>query len=484
MAILPLNASPRLVQVSSDHIFPGASTPICEGLRTAYFISNPSELIPGLYCTLQPADTGIPILQQYLNSSWEDISTVIVGPPGQDGAGLTQRVVVSSASDLAGLLSSTVEYFIDGVIDMGSQEIEVPAGGLNLTGLNFNVSKLISSEDDYTMFTSPVLGSGDLLGKDYGIEVSGSNSRVYNLEDSTGFSAFEFARLNYDNCSSLGEITGYRQGLEVGTGRFGGKPTLKLSGTWLGGYFIDTSIVRNLDASMTGSLFEEGTNFVMESRFRSNQNIDLPASASFIDFQQANFSNASTLQLEGCIVTRQGQINPADSNITPNINRAELASAWSNNIGIPNTFEGGMLTSSSETTTSIGSPNTWAVLESTWTASDLQHMDTPSPGQIRHLGSQPLDYKVTSNLVIEGSSGDDIQIRLVRWNEADLVTEEVATQTRVINNFSGGRDVAFFLLLENVILNINDYVFLEVRNLSDASDVTLEIDSYFLIERR
>ena len=56
-----------------------------------------------------------------------------------------KRVLVKTASDLAGTLDSTVEYFIDGIIDMGSQAIELPAGGLNFTGYNFNVSKLISS---------------------------------------------------------------------------------------------------------------------------------------------------------------------------------------------------------------------------------------------------------------------------------------------------------------------------------------------------
>jgi len=96
----------------------------------------------------------------------------------------SNRVLVKTASDLAGTLDSTVEYFIDGIIDMGSQAIELPAGGLNFTGYNFNVSKLVSSASNYTMFTSPVGGSGDLLGKDYAIEVTGASSKVYDLTDS------------------------------------------------------------------------------------------------------------------------------------------------------------------------------------------------------------------------------------------------------------------------------------------------------------
>jgi len=45
--------------------------------------------------------------------------------------GLSNRVVVTQASDFAGILDPTKEYFIDGIIDMGSQAIEIPSGGLN-----------------------------------------------------------------------------------------------------------------------------------------------------------------------------------------------------------------------------------------------------------------------------------------------------------------------------------------------------------------
>ena len=226
---------------------------------------------------------------------------------------------IRSADDFDDPIDSTVEYFIDGIVDMGSTSIEVPATGINLTGRNFDVSKLISSENNYTMFTSPGGGSGNVLGKDYAIEVTGTNSKVYDLTSATGNDAFEFARINYNNCASLGEIDGYRQGLESGTGRFGGTPNLIMSGAWAGGYFIDNSIVRNLvDGSY--ALFEEGTSFTMQSRFRSNQNIDLNTTVAFLDFSASNFPNPSTLQLNECIIVRNGAADASDATITPNIN--------------------------------------------------------------------------------------------------------------------------------------------------------------------
>lgn len=398
--------------------------------------------------------------------------------------GLANRVVVRTKADLAGTLDPTKEYFIDGIIDMEGQSIEVPAGGLNLSGYDFNVSKLISSVGGYTMFTSPVGGSGDLLGKDYAIEVTGAGSQVYNLVSATGFDAFEFARINYNNCSSLGTIDGYRQGLESGTGRFGGSPNMILKGAWAGGYFIDTSIVRVLDAGFTGALYEAGAGFTMASRFRSNQNIDLPASASFFDFAQANFPNPSTLQLDGCIITRNGASDATDPNITPNITAAELAASWSNNQGIPNTFEGGTLTITVATATIISATSTFVDLDGTFTPSDLQHFDEPANGQLRHLGNNPREYRVVGSVVIEGPANDDVALKLVKWDDSASAFVDVFTQTRDINNLVGGTNRGFFDFNFPVVLDQNDYVKFQVANNSTTGNLTGLVDSFFnVIER-
>ena len=326
-------------------------------------------------------------------------------------ANLSNRVIVRTASDLSGTLDSSKEYFIDGVVDMGSQSIEVPAGGLSFSGYNFDVSQLVSTASSYTMFTSPVGGSGNLVGKDYSIDVSGAGSKVYDITDATGFNAFEFARINYNNCSSLGTISGYRQGLETGTGRFGGKPELELAGTWLGGYFIDTSIVRSLDDGAY-SLFKAGAGFSMASRFRSNQNIDLPASVSFLDFSASNFVNPSTLQLEGCIITRAGVFDAEDSNLTPNIAASELVSAWAGNNGLPNTFVGGESVITAEITTTISVAGTFVDLAGTYTPADLQHFDAPANGQLRHLGSSPREFSVSGQLVLDSGSNNEVDLKI------------------------------------------------------------------------
>ena len=405
----------------------------------------------------------------------------------QSGTGLIGRVNVTQASDLSGTLDPTKEYFLDGIIDFTGTglNIEVPQGGLNLRGYNFDISGLKCDDDTYTLFTSPVGGSGNVLGADYLIDVNGAGSQVYNLTSDTGFEAFEFSRINYNNCSSLGTITNYRQGLEDGTGRFGGSPSLTLAGTWVGGFRITTSIVRQLSAGMTEPLFKAGAGFTMASRFLSDINIDLPASAALFDFSPANFTNPSTVQIIGAIVTRDGVFNAEDANITPNMTSGDLSSSWKENNGMPNTFEGGSIGVTTELATSIVSTGVFVDLAATlWTTSDLQHFDNPADGQLRHLGNSPREYKAISSLTLDSGSNNVITVRVLKWDNSTTSFITVLDQTRQVNALVGGRDVAFFNIDINTTLDQNDYIKLQVANQSATNDITAEADSYLVIEER
>lgn len=408
--------------------------------------------------------------------------TVTVNVASEDRG--TKRKYIREPEDFDNPIDSTVEYFIDGVVDMGSSSIEVPSGGINLTGYNFDVSKLISSENNYTMFTSPVGGSGNVLGKDYAIEVTGTNSQVYDLTSATGFDAFEFARINYNDCTSLGEINGYRQGLETGTGRFGGTPELTLSGSWAGGYFIETSIVRSLTAG-SYSLFKAGAGFSMASRFRSNQNVDLPTGVSFFDFAPSQFTNPSTVQIQGAIITRAGSFDPLDPLYTPNMTEGDLAAAWTSNNGMPNTFEGGSVGVTTSAATAVAASGTFYDLNaSVWTTLDLQHFDSPAGGQLRHLGNTPREYKVIADFTLDSTANNELDLKVVKWDDSASGFVDILTQSRQVNNLVGGRDVAFFNININVELDQNDYIKLQVANQTAANNVTAEVDSYYIIEER
>lgn len=399
--------------------------------------------------------------------------------------GISGIVPVNKPSDLDGTLDSTKLYLIDGIVDMTGSgiSIEVPASGLSFSGHSFDISKLICSDDNYTLFNSAIGGSGDLLGQDYAVEITGTNSKVYDLVDATGNNAFEFSRINYNNCSSLGEIDGYRQGLEFGTGRFGGTPELTLSNTWAGGYVIDTSIVRGLtDGAYT--LYKAGAGFTMNSRFKSNQNIDLPATASFFDFSAANFPNPSTLEIQGAIISRNGLVNATDLTITPNITETELSSAWVNNVGLANTHVGGCVNVTSELLTTITGIGDFVDLNGVYTSGDLQHFDNPALNQLRHLGNDPRDYNITLDLVVDGSPNREVEIKVVKWDDSASSFVDVGTQRRTVNSLAGGRDVAFFTDFITGNLDINDYFKLQIANNTDTTNLTVEIDGFMRVSAR
>lgn len=398
--------------------------------------------------------------------------------------GGAQVQYVRQASDLAGSLDSNTLYVIDGVIDMGSQSIEVPAGGLSIRGYTFDISGLTSTAAGYSMFTSPIGGSGNLLIQDCYLTTSGTGSEVYNLVSDTGNEAVELARVNFNGCTSLGTLDNFRQGLETGTGRFGGTPDLTLAGAWSGGYFIETSITRGLDNTMAPALFVAGAGFTMASRFRSNMNVDLGTLAPLVDFSPANFPNANTLQLEGMIVTRNGVVDSTDSTILPNIARADLASRFVDNIGISNTFVGGEINATTEIATVINTIGVYETLAGTWTATDLQHFDSPANGQLRHLGDNPIDFKVIGDLVIDGVADEEVDIRIRKWDDSASSFVTVGMQGRRVNNLQGGRDVAVFNFNKHVTMDQNDYIFLEVANLTTTANVTAEIDSTLVVEAR
>ena len=393
------------------------------------------------------------------------------------------RVIVTKASDLENI-DSTKEYFLDGQIDMGTTSIIVPTTGMTIRGHSFDLSGLYSSEDNHVLIKSEsaVIGSGNLLGADFYMSVTGTGAKVYDLYDATGFNAFEFARINYINCTSLGDIHDYRQGLEDGTGRFGGSPSLTLHGTWVGGYRITTTIVRSLSAGMTEPLFKAGTAFSMSSRFLTDINCDLPASAAFCDFAPANFPNPSTVQVRGAILSRNGVFNASDSNIFSNLVASDLACDWDNNVGISNTFVGGESKVSSETKTTISAVDTITDLLGTYAASDLQHFDSPANGQLRHIGINPREYTVVFDFILEGEQDREYRIHL--YKDDGTTDVSVYNMYRVINKAQGGRDVATFNGQTSITLNQNDLVYWRVENESNDKDCTLELDSAWSVKER
>ena len=389
-------------------------------------------------------------------------------------------IVVKQASDF-GTIDSTKVYYIDGIIDMGAVSIEVPAGGISIHGSTFDVSQLISTENSYTMFTSPVGGSGNVLMHDVSISVSGTSSKVYELVDATGFNAIEVDAVNYNDCTSLGSIEEYRQLLENGTGRFGGSPELELIGPMVGGFKIDVSITRNV--TIPTALFKAGTGFVFSGRFDFNMNADLPATGAFLDFAPANVTNDDSLQLSGCRITRSGAIDSSDTTIYPNIDENSVKSLWRNNVGLPNTIKYIHGSVTTEIATSIVVIDTYYPLNGTYTTSDESHFDMPANGEFRLLTGNG-KYRISGDLTIDGTPNDEIRVRITKSTDGGATwPTEIASIARPINNLQGGRDVAFIPLSFLAEIKKDDRVRLEVKNTTGTDNVTAELESYINISQ-
>tara|TARA_R110002167_G_scaffold54889_3_gene156372 strand:- start:2458 stop:6339 length:3882 start_codon:yes stop_codon:yes gene_type:complete len=472
------------IDLGSQSTIKGESNGVGAGSRNSVIIGDNNSIASGLKNAFIIGSDNKSVTQD--NEGWIGGVRYLEGLPAH---ALNNRIVVTQdnyLTTICGVIDSEKEYFLDGIININNNSVTIPSTGISIKGYSFDLSGLISSYDSYTMFVSenPSIGSGNVLGSDYLITTSGAGSKVYELYDSTGFNAFEFSRVNYIDCTSLGDLHSYRQGLETGTGRFGGSPTLTLHGTWIGGYRITTSIVRGLSSLMTAALFAEGVGFSMQNRFLTDINVDLSVRAELLDFTPSNFPNPSTLQLQGCNVTRNGNVDADDSSLTPNVSNSDLCSSWSRNIGLPNTFEGGRLNVNSESATVISSGSTWYTLNANWVSNRLEHFDTPASGQLRHLGNSPREYRCVVNFIIESTRNNVIGIRLRKWDDSAGVFIDFPEVRRQVNNLSGSRDVAVFNFIFNTNLNQNDYVYFQVRNNNGNNNATLELDSDWFLEER
>jgi hypothetical protein len=392
---------------------------------------------------------------------------------------LSSVVIVRGADDLAGTLDSSKVYHIDGIVDMGSQSIEVPAGGLSIEGNTFDVSQLTSSEDSYTMFTSPVGGSGNLVMKDMGVTASGASSSVFGLTDATGLNAIEIGVVNFNSCTSLGYFDGYRQGLESGTGRFGGTPELEFRNAWVGGYRTDTTIARGM-SNMT-ALFKSGTGLAVGARIIIGMNCDMPSSGAFCDFSASDITNDESLQLSDCRVTRLGTLDASDTTLYPNIDNTNVKCLWSDNAGLPNTTKYIKSTISSESTTTISSSSTYYPVAGTHTVVSSSHLDMPSNAEFRLLSGNGT-YQIYGDFVVDGPANNEVNMRVtVSTDGGSTWPTVIGVVRRQVNSLVGSRDVAFFPINQIATIKDGDRVRMEVSNESGTGNLTAEEGSYFIV---
>ena len=391
---------------------------------------------------------------------------------------ITQK---NASAVLGGIIDSTKPHKVIGNVNWAGIQCTIPAGGMLIEGDSGGTSSLFNSEDGETLFVGA--NCGTVLTRDITLTASGVGSKVFDVVANDPLDSVQFRDVIFKDCSSIGEFSGFFQGTEFDTIRQGGTPTMIFSGTWAGGYLIETSIAFGLlDGAY--SLFCSGTALSFGTRFKSNINATLTANNSLSDFTAADFLNPSGFQLQSTIVSRNGVFNASDPTITPGSAASDLSSKWKLNTGIGNTFEGGKLIVTAEATNVISDPAVYYDITGIMTPSELAHFDNPANGQLRHLGNSPVDYEVKADIPIRGDDGDVIHVKIVKWDDSAASFEDVYIQERVINNFTGGSDKAFFNIATYVVLDKNDYIKAQYRNTSDTSNITVENSSYLLLKER
>src|SRR5690606_34502148 len=257
--------------------------------------------------------------------------------PFGGGSGAASEFTVTTAAQIANQeLDSTKVYVLDGAIGLADgQSIIVPSGGLTIKGFGFNVSALNATAANHTMFTSPVGGSGDLVLVDFAVATTGSNSKVFDIEDATGNHAIEIEYVNFNGCTSLGKQKGYRQGTWTTVGLYGCDDGLQLSGEW-NGYKVSNSNCFSFGAA--GTLFKKDVDTLFNNRLFLNVNVDMPTGAVLADFEDTNFNDNELFQINSSIAKLNGVIDIDNAAaLVPNISANNLKSLWVGNIGLPDT---------------------------------------------------------------------------------------------------------------------------------------------------
>ena len=164
------------------------------------------------------------------------------------GQSKTGQIVVRAKEQLLGTLFSDKVYFIDAKIDMGSDSIEVPEGGLTIEGHGYDISEIYSTENNAILFTSPVAGySGNLNIANNTLYVTGVGAKIFDLNNSGNNGALGLNTVNLgkfgNTTTSLGELDSYRQFRMSGSALIVVSDGLTFSGTWGFMYsYIVTSI--------------------------------------------------------------------------------------------------------------------------------------------------------------------------------------------------------------------------------------------------
>ena len=415
------------------------------------------------------------------NASDELVITNSNGSTINAGRGNTavKILYITEASQLSGTLDSTVLYFLDGQIDMGTTSIVVPSGGLSLAGHGFGISGLVSTEDNHTMFvTDGLTYSGDLFLTSLDIRCSGVGSKVFDLDNLENFNACEWSTVNFLSCTSLGEIKNYRQGLGRNVAWISCKDGLTMTGAWSGGFAIVDSIV--VGAPLTGVLFRAGAGLLIGGSFRSNINILGLGTAGgyFCDFAPANFTLDAGFNLTGV------RANKAVNNI-PNMPASSTKALITGCTGIGNTYAGGAFRSTNQATITISTVDTLYQIGNVGDFSEGYWFSKANTNGLQLDSTQDIQVDVGGSMSFSGSTNREIEVQLKKYVSSTTSYVDIGpVYLATLNGGSTGTRAENVTFAATTGMSQNDRVEVWVKNVTDATDITVLAAGQFQVFER
>jgi len=388
-------------------------------------------------------------------------------------------VYVKTASQLSGTLDSTILYFLDGEIDMGTTSIVVPSGGLSLAGHGFGISGLVSTENNQTLFvTDGITYSGDLFLTSLDIRCSGVGSKVFDLDNLENFNACEWNTVNFLSCTSLGEIKNYRQGLGRNVAWISCKDGLTLTGAWSGGFAIVDSVV--VGAPLTGVLFRAGAGLLIGGSFRANINILGLGTAGgyFCDFAPANFTLDAGFNLAGV------RANKVVNNI-PNMPASSTKALIRGCTGIGNTYPGGALRSTNEATITVSTVDTLYQMPNVGDFSEGYWFSKANTSGLQLDSTQDIQVDVGGSMSFSGSNNREIEVQLRKYVSATTSYVDIGpVYLATLNGGSTGTRAENVTFAATTGMSQNDRVEVWIKNVTDTTDITVLAAGQFQVFER
>jgi hypothetical protein len=392
----------------------------------------------------------------------------------------TNTVIVKTPEDLKDI-DSTKNYMVDGAIDMGTTQIKVPVDGISISGLNGGreVCILYSSEDNYTMFINDDGGfAGNVLAESMTFRTTGTNSKLFDL-DNNGFNgSFEFVGVNFggfgsDFTESLGSLTSYRQIFMEACGFYNVKDGFTLNGSF-SGLVIQNSNTIGTDAF---TLLKEGTSLTFSGSVRSNINfLSVNTSSVLMDFQESNILLKGGLSLEN---VRSG----ADDAL-PSITGSSTYARFRNCLGIRNTYVGGQWSVSTGATTVIGSSGTFYKMEGTTSYVDMQWFTSSGNNRFVYDGDQTIEVECKGILSFTGGNNDEMAIKFRKWDNSASAWVDGESFTSTLNGGASGtrsENLGFNAYFE---VDNGDYIEVWIANNKDTSNITLDVGGLVSVTER